>query len=111
LLKCPPGIGLLRIGGCASPVSANSDESQKGEDFVRRVEELNQLKARMDRVKHKVAVMSGKGGIGKSLVTVNLAAVLAAEGKKVGILRAHSPKVDFQLLQVPEDAFPVASRV
>jgi ATP-binding protein involved in chromosome partitioning len=62
---------------------------------VRRVEELNQLRARMDRVKHKVAVMSGKGGVGKSLVTVNLAAALASEGKKVGVLDAdiHGPTV------------------
>jgi ATP-binding protein involved in chromosome partitioning len=71
------------------------DEARKGEDFVRRVEELNQLRERMDRVKHKVAVMSGKGGVGKSLVTVNLAAALAAEGKRVGVLDAdlHSPTV------------------
>jgi ATP-binding protein involved in chromosome partitioning len=76
-------------------VSANSDEARKGEDFVRRVEELNQLRARMDRVKHKVAVMSGKGGVGKSLVTVNLAAALASEGKRVGVLDAdiHGPTV------------------
>jgi ATP-binding protein involved in chromosome partitioning len=71
------------------------DEARRGEDFVRRVEELKQLRERMDRVKHKVAVLSGKGGVGKSLVTVNLAAVLAAEGKRIGILDAdlHGPTV------------------
>ena len=76
-------------------MSAKTDEERKGEDFVRRVEELNQLRTRMDRVKHKVAIMSGKGGVGKSLVTVNLAAALAAEGKKVGVLDAdiHGPTV------------------
>jgi len=76
-------------------VSANSDEARKGEDFVKRVEELNKLRARMDRVKHKVAVMSGKGGVGKSLVAVNLAAALASEGKRVGVLDAdiHGPTV------------------
>ena len=76
-------------------MSTGMDEARKGEDFVRRVEELNQLRERMDRVKHKVAVMSGKGGVGKSLVTVNLAAALAAEGKRVGVLDAdpHGPTV------------------
>ncbi|HEX6208085.1 MAG TPA: Mrp/NBP35 family ATP-binding protein [Actinomycetota bacterium] len=35
-----------------------------------------------------VAVASGKGGVGKSSVTANLAASLAAEGQRVGILDA-----------------------
>ena len=74
------------------------DEARKAEEaeaFVRRVEELKQLRVRMERVGYKVAVMSGKGGVGKSLVTVNLAAALAAEGKRVGVLDAdlHGPTV------------------
>ena len=35
-----------------------------------------------------IAVASGKGGVGKSSITVNLAAAMAAEGKKVGVLDA-----------------------
>jgi ATP-binding protein involved in chromosome partitioning len=51
------------------------------------------LKQRMSRVKHKIAVISGKGGVGKSLVTANLAVALTAEEKRVGVLDAdiHGP--------------------
>jgi ATP-binding protein involved in chromosome partitioning len=40
------------------------------------------------QVKNVVCIGSGKGGVGKSSLTVNLAAALAADGKKVGILDA-----------------------
>ena len=40
------------------------------------------------RIGQTIAVMSGKGGVGKSLVTAALAVTLARQGKKVGILDA-----------------------
>lgn len=52
------------------------------------VEQANRLKARLASVRHIVAIASGKGGVGKSSVTVNLAAALALEGASVGILDA-----------------------
>jgi ATP-binding protein involved in chromosome partitioning len=46
-------------------------------------------------VKHKIVVMSGKGGVGKSTIAVNIAAGLANRGHSVGILDAdiHGPSV------------------
>jgi ATP-binding protein involved in chromosome partitioning len=46
-------------------------------------------------VKHRLMVISAKGGVGKSTVTVNLAAALAARGLKVGIFDAdiHGPNI------------------
>ena len=44
--------------------------------------------ARADSLTEVIAVASGKGGVGKSSVTVNLARALAAAGRKVGVLDA-----------------------
>lgn len=58
-------------------------------------ESLQLRKDRMAMIKHKIAVISGKGGVGKSTITVNLATAYAMQGKKVGILDAdiHGPSV------------------
>ena len=44
-------------------------------------------------MRHVVAVMSGKGGVGKSLVSAGLAAALAADGRAIGLVDAdlHGP--------------------
>ena len=49
----------------------------------------------MKLVKHKLIVMSGKGGVGKSTVSVNIARGLAAKGFKVGLMDTdiHGPNV------------------
>lgn len=39
-------------------------------------------------VRHKLFVMSGKGGVGKSLVTASLACAMKGMGKRVGVLDA-----------------------
>ncbi len=49
----------------------------------------------MNKIKYKIAVMSNKGGVGKSFVTASLAAALAVAGRRVGVLDAdvHGPSI------------------
>jgi Mrp family chromosome partitioning ATPase len=54
-----------------------------------------ELKNRMSRIKHKIIVMSGKGGVGKTSVSVNLSYALALTGREVGIvdIDLHGPNI------------------
>lgn len=57
------------------------------------------LKDKLSAIKHKVMVLSGKGGVGKSAVSVNLAVSLAVNGMRVGLLDIdfHGPSVPTML--------------
>ena len=57
------------------------------------------LQARLCRIQHKIVVLSGKGGVGKSTVAVNLATALALHGLRVGLLDVdiHGPSVPTML--------------
>jgi len=71
--------------------------STAGVPDVGRQADDEKLRSRMTKIRHKIAVISGKGGVGKSLVTVNLAVALALNGRngRVGVLDAdiHGPCV------------------
>ncbi len=61
----------------------------------------------MSKPKHIVAVASGKGGVGKSTVTMNLAAALSKQGLAVGLLDAdiYGPSQQ-RMLGIAEDVRP-----
>jgi len=64
---------------------------ESAEEFLDR----QALTQRMCRIEHKLLVLSGKGGVGKSTVAINLAVALASAGKEVGLLDIdiHGPSV------------------
>ncbi len=53
------------------------------------------IQGALNRIKYKILVMSGKGGVGKSTVAVNLAMGLAGQGHRVGLMDVdlHGPDI------------------
>jgi Mrp family chromosome partitioning ATPase len=79
--------GCKQSSGCGSVGKpSESCKSDPAED---------KLKAKLSRIKHKIVVLSGKGGVGKSTVSTNIAVALAQAGKKVGLLDVdvHGPSI------------------
>ncbi|MCU0605980.1 MAG: Mrp/NBP35 family ATP-binding protein [Candidatus Edwardsbacteria bacterium] len=88
----PKTCGTCGNGTCAA---ARRKQGESDEDFKDR----QKLQARLCCIQHTVVVLSGKGGVGKSTVAVNLAAALAAAGKRVGLLDIdiHGPSIPTML--------------
>ncbi|MCK5084011.1 MAG: P-loop NTPase, partial [Candidatus Omnitrophica bacterium] len=65
------------------------------ERSVTEIEQENRLKTNLSRIRNKLIVLSGKGGVGKTTVAVNVAYGLAVKGHRVGILDVdiHGPNV------------------
>ena len=89
-----------KSGPCAGCTSKSCSANQKrpnetDEDYEKRM----RLQSRMCRIQHKIVVLSGKGGVGKSTVAVNLATALAMAGMRVGLLDIdlHGPSIPTML--------------
>jgi ATP-binding protein involved in chromosome partitioning len=77
-------------GGCSSCASEQQCDSQQKEQHTQEL-----LKSRLSHIARKIMVMSGKGGVGKTTVAVNLAVSLANRGYRTGLLDAdlHGPNI------------------
>lgn len=69
------------------------NNNQKEKKEKKRKEQMQ--KENLERIKKKIIIMSGKGGVGKSTVATNLVYSLALKGKTVGILDVdiHGPSI------------------
>jgi ATP-binding protein involved in chromosome partitioning len=84
---------------------ANENGSKRGESCSTKklpsreeIEEIKEKLALQDNlrdIKHKIIVLSGKGGVGKSTVATNIAASLSLKGKTVGLMDVdiHGPSI------------------
>ena len=67
----------------------NELPSDAGSNIVGQVTaQANRIQQRLTSIKHIVAIMSGKGGVGKSALTANLATALTLKGNTVGVVDA-----------------------
>jgi Mrp family chromosome partitioning ATPase len=100
--------------------SCNKEECpakhKKPEEQLEEFIERQELTKRLCQIKHKILVLSGKGGVGKSTVAVNMATALSSEGFNVGLLDVdiHGPSVpvmlnlqNAKLMQGPDGVLPI----
>jgi ATP-binding protein involved in chromosome partitioning len=88
------GVGKVKID-IALPAAGQQQPPRKGQLRAGNVPAPTPDASLLPGVRHIVAVSSGKGGVGKSTVAVNLAVALAGAGHRVGLLDAdiYGPNV------------------
>ncbi len=78
---------------CDSATCSSKDRRQ--DESEGQFRQRQALARRMCKIGHKILVLSGKGGVGKSTVAANLATALAQAGRRVGLLDidVHGPSI------------------
>jgi ATP-binding protein involved in chromosome partitioning len=76
-------------------ISETYDQSSSCTQQEKEIHAQERLKSKLSHIKHRILVMSGKGGVGKSTVSTNLAVLLSLDGFDVGLLDAdiHGPNI------------------
>ncbi|BBB33524.1 ATP-binding protein involved in chromosome partitioning [Thermotomaculum hydrothermale] len=78
----------------ANSCSTGSCGANQNQDFERMIKDA-QIQETLSKIKNKVVVLSGKGGVGKSTVAAGIAVSLAMEGYQVGLMDVdvHGPTI------------------
>jgi Mrp family chromosome partitioning ATPase len=73
----------------------SSTRKLPSKEELEEIREQVALKDNISRIKHKVIVLSGKGGVGKSTIATNIAVALSLKGQKVGLMDVdiHGPSI------------------
>lgn len=90
-----------------------------GQDMAaKQKQEEEKIKSSLSKIKHKIFVLSGKGGVGKSSVSANLAASLSKKGYKTGLMDVdvHGPSIAqmlglTELLDISENQLLIPKQV
>jgi len=85
----------------------NAEEGEETKSQMR--EQHEAVEASMAKVKHKIMVMSGKGGVGKTTVAANLAFALGMGGLDIGLMDADIHGPDIPMILGIEDKRPEIS--
>ena len=86
-----------------SPRQPTPEEEERLAHLKAQVQQRQAISQKLGRIKRKIGIYSGKGGVGKTTIAVNLAALMARDGAGVGLFDADidCPNVT-RLLQVSE---------
>ena len=82
-----------------------TEKSEISPEMARAMKDRLRLSEAMGMIKHKLVVMSGKGGVGKSTIAANLACALA-KNAKVGLLDADITGPDIPMVMGVEGKVP-----
>ena len=86
-------------------MGSEEEKPEISPDMAKAMKDRLRLAENMEKIKHKLVIMSGKGGVGKSTIAANLACILA-KNNRVGLLDADITGPDIPMIMGIEGLSP-----